>query len=177
MFARKRVFLEYSGVFSTPSEVRVGRLSDEHLLCSCASQLPNLTMASIGTRYHPLGGRRFLERFKSAFTTCSDGSTWPKWERTWTHAGQYFRVLLRPGRRNSITGLACRVNADSERLERFVRESPWEHDAVERHLRASVPLELEGQDAAFIVDGMGVPKTRIPIHRNTAVSRTSLRMS
>lgn len=115
-------------------------------------------MAILGTRHNPLAGRRFLERFKDAFTTRSNGSTWPKWERTWKHAGQYFRALLRPGRRKSITGLSCRVNADSERLERFVRESPWEHDQVENHLRASVPEGVDGLEAALVVDGMGIPK-------------------
>lgn len=105
-----------------------------------------------------MAGHRFLGRFKSAFTKRPDGSSWPKWERTWMHAGQYFRALLRPGRRKSITGLSCRVNADSERLERFVRESPWEHDEVENHLRAAVPEGVEGPEAAIIVDGMGIPK-------------------
>ena len=115
-------------------------------------------MASVVARYNPLAGRRFLDRFKDAFTKRPDGSTWPKWERTWTHANQYFRALLRLGRRKAIIGLACRVNANSERLERFVRESPWEHTEVEDHLRAAVPEGVDGPEAAHIVDGMGIPK-------------------
>ena len=115
-------------------------------------------MASVVARYNPLAGRRFLARFKDAFTRRPNGTSWPKRERTWKHAGQYFRALLRPGRRKSITGLACRVNAESERLERFVRESPWEHDEVEDHLRTAVPEGVEGPEAAIIVDGMGIPK-------------------
>jgi len=102
--------------------------------------------------------RRFLTTFKSAFTTRSDGSTWPNWERTWIHADQYFRALLRPGKRKSITGLASRVGADQERLERFVRESAWEPAAVQDQLRATVPDAVNGPDAAIIVDGMGIPK-------------------
>lgn len=108
--------------------------------------------------HNQVSARRFIERFKTAFTTRSDGSTWPKWNRTWKHADQYFRALIRPGRRKSITGLAKRMNADQERLERFVRESPWEHTEVKRHLRATAPDIVQGSDAAVIVDGMGIPK-------------------
>lgn len=64
--------------------------------------------------------RRFIHQFQTTFRTRSDGSTWPKWERTLTHAEQYFRALLRPGRRKSIAGLATRVDAEQERLERLV---------------------------------------------------------
>lgn len=102
--------------------------------------------------------RQFIEQFEAAFTTRPDGSTWPKWERTWRHADQYFRALIRPGSGKSIAGLATRMNANQERLERFVRESPWKHTEVERHLRASVPDAGQGPDAALIVDGMGIPK-------------------
>ena len=93
---------------------------------------------------------RFLTTFKSAFTTRSDGSTWPNWERTWIHADQYFRALLRPGRRKSITGLASRVGAQQERLERFVRESAWESSAVHDQLRATAPDSIQGPDAVII---------------------------
>ncbi len=44
-------------------------------------------------------------------------------------------------------------------LERFVRESPWEHQNVESHLREEVPDEVQGPDAALIVDGMAIPKS------------------
>lgn len=74
--------------------------------------------------------QRFLARFENAFTTRPDGTTWPKADRTWRHADQYFRGLLRPGNRTSITRLAKPMNAKQEPLERFVRESPWEADAV-----------------------------------------------
>ena len=78
--------------------------------------------------------------------------------QTWKHADQYFRALLRPGRRKSITGLAKRVNADHARLERFVREGAWEYAEVQHHLRATAPDVVQGPDAAVIVDGMGIPK-------------------
>jgi len=89
--------------------------------------------------HNQVAARQFIDQFEAAFTTRPDGSTWPKWERTWRHADQYFRALLRPGSGKSIAGLATRTNAGQERLERFVRESPWEHTEVERHLHASVP--------------------------------------
>lgn len=83
--------------------------------------------------HNQLAARRFIQQFKAAFTTRSDGSTWPKFDRTWRHA-------------------------DQERLERFVRESPWEHEQVEEHLRTTAPEKVQGPDAALIVDGMGIPK-------------------
>ncbi|MHC3437440.1 transposase [Natrialbaceae archaeon A-gly3] len=88
----------------------------------------------------------------------SDRFTWPNWERTWVHANQYFRALLRPGRRKSIIGLASRVGAQQERLERFIRESAWESSAVHDQLRTSVPDSIQGPDVAIIVDGMSLLK-------------------
>lgn len=108
--------------------------------------------------HNQLPARRFLQRFKAAFTTRADCSTWPNVDRTWKHADQYFRGLLRPGRHKTITGLATRMNAHQECLERFVRESPWESEAVEAHLRNAIPGAFQARDAALIVDGMGIPK-------------------
>lgn len=108
--------------------------------------------------HNNVSARRFLTTFKSALTTRLDGSTWPNWERTWIHADQYFRALLRPGRRKFITGLASRVGARQERLERFVRESAWESSTVHDQLRTTVPGSIQGPDAAIIVDGMSLPK-------------------
>jgi len=108
--------------------------------------------------HNQLAAKQFIERFETAFTTRSDGSTWPKFQRTWKHANQYFRALVRPGSGKSIAELATRVGADQERLERFVRESPWQPENVERHLQAAAPDRCQGPDAAVIVDGMGIPK-------------------
>jgi SRSO17 transposase len=104
-------------------------------------------------------GLQFLGGYRSAFTTRADGSTWPKNERTWLNAGRYFRGLLRPGSPNTITDIAEKMHTDQERLERFVRESPWAHENVESELRERVPEAIQGQEAALIVDGMGIPKT------------------
>jgi SRSO17 transposase len=53
------------------------------------------------------------------------------------------------------------MHADQERLERFVRESPWDHANVKTELRERVPEAVQGDDTALIVDGMGVPKAGI----------------
>jgi len=102
--------------------------------------------------------QRFFRQFESSFTTRQDGSTWPKWQRTSQHASEYFRGLLRPERRKSITGLAKRMNTDQEQLERFVRESPYEYQQVPAHLRKQAPAAVQGSTAALIVDGVAFPK-------------------
>ncbi len=103
-------------------------------------------------------GLHFLSDYQPAFTTRTDGSAWPKCDRTWLNAGRYFRGLLRPGSPNTITDIAEKMHVDQERLERFVRESPWEHENVETELRERVPEAIQAEDAALIVDGMAIPK-------------------
>ena len=103
--------------------------------------------------------QQFLSKYQSAFTRRADGSRWPKWERTWRHATEYFQGLLRPGKSKSVADIADQTGADQEQLERFVRESPWEHQNVESHLREEIPDEGQGPDAALIVDGMAIPKS------------------
>lgn len=50
------------------------------------------------------------------------------------------------------------MNTDHEPLERFIRESPWEHEQVQEHLHEQVPEALPAAEAALIVDGMAIPK-------------------
>jgi SRSO17 transposase len=104
-------------------------------------------------------GLQFLSDYQTAFTTRADGSSWPKHERTWLNGGRYFRGLLRPGSSNTVTDIAEKMHIDQERLERFVRKSPWAHENVESELRERVPEAIQGQEAALIVDGMGIPKS------------------
>ena len=104
-------------------------------------------------------GLQFLSHYRNAFTTRADGSTWAKYDRTWQNATRYFRGLLRPGSPNTVTDIADKMQGDQERLERFVRESPWEHENVEAELRERVPEAIQGHDAALIVDGMPIPKS------------------
>lgn len=105
-----------------------------------------------------LEAHRFLTAYKSVFTTRSGGSSWPNSERTWLHTSQYFRGLLRPGSRKSITGLAKRMNIDQEQLERFIRESPWEYQHVQSYLRDRAPAAVQASTAALIVDDVAFPK-------------------
>lgn len=100
---------------------------------------------------------QFLRAFKPAFTTRSSGLSWPKADRTWRHAINYVRGLIRPGDK-TITDIGKHVNTDHEPLERFIRESPWEHEQVQEHLHEQVPEELPAEEAALIVDGMAIPK-------------------
>ena len=99
----------------------------------------------------------FLQAFERAFTSKPNGLSWPNHERTWLNASKYIRGLIRPGN-NTVTDIADNLYTDAEQLERFVRESPWEHDEVERHLHEQVPEAMQGEDAALIVDGMPIPK-------------------
>ena len=108
---------------------------------------------------HPLvEGLQFFKQYRVAFTTRSDGSTWSKWERTWLHASRYFRGLLRPGSRKTALQLASSTDDHQEQLERFVRDSPWEHERVIDHLRSKAPAAVQTRTAALVLDDFGIPK-------------------
>jgi SRSO17 transposase len=108
---------------------------------------------------HPLvEGAQFFKDYQAAFTSRSDGSTWPRLERTWLHASRYFRGLLRPGSRKSITRLAAKTDDHQEQLERFIRDSPWEDDRVISHLRSRTPAAVQTRTAALVLDDFGIPK-------------------
>jgi len=100
----------------------------------------------------------FLRQYQACFATRADGSSWPNWETTWQRGAQYFRGLIRPGNNKSIAGIASMVDIKQEKLERFVRESAWEYENVEEHLRQTVPEAAQGAASALILDGMGIPK-------------------
>jgi len=50
------------------------------------------------------------------------------------------------------------VDIKQEKLERFVRDSAWEYENVEEHLRQTAPEAAQGAASALILDGMGIPK-------------------
>lgn len=100
----------------------------------------------------------FLRKYQECFATRADGSSWPNWETTWLRGTQYFRGLIRPGSNKSIAGIASMVDIKQEKLERFVRESAWEYENVEEHLRRTAPEAAQGAASALILDGMGIPK-------------------
>lgn len=105
-----------------------------------------------------MNSQRFLQRFKTAVTTRRDGTSWPRRRNTWKNAVGYFRALARGGKGKSMTHIATHMNVRRQRVERFVRESPWTPDAVEQELNDHPPKAFQGPDAALILDGMGVPK-------------------
>ena len=70
-----------------------------------------------------------------------------------------FGGLLRLGSSNTVTDIDEKIHIDQERLERFIRESPWEHENVESELRERVSGAIQGREAALIVDSMGIPKS------------------
>ena len=108
--------------------------------------------------HNQLEALRFLTDYQPSFTTRSDGSSWPNWQQTWRHATRYFRGLIRPGTNKSVAGIASMVDVKQEKLDRFVRESAWEHETVEQNLRTNAPEAAQGAASALILEGMGIPK-------------------
>jgi len=70
----------------------------------------------------------------------------------------YLRGLLGPGSGKSLHGIAKRMGLGDDRIERFVRESPWEYAAVQDHLVARTPEEVRSPRAALIVDDVALVK-------------------
>lgn len=102
---------------------------------------------------------RFVNQIESLFGTRKNGMSWPNHDVTELNGKSYVRALLRPSCGKTCTDIASSMNLDQESIERFVRDSPWEYDAVEDHLHQSVPEEVQGKDAVHIVDGMAIPKS------------------
>lgn len=68
---------------------------------------------------------RFLAPYQNQFTRRGDGSGWPRWRNTGATSHAYLRGLLAPGSGKNLHGIAKRVRLEDDRIERFVRESPW----------------------------------------------------
>ena len=69
-------------------------------------------------------------------------------------AALYIEGLLLPGERKSIEPMAERLGIDSQKLQQFVTDSPWEAEAVWRVIRREFPAHLEPL-SAWIVDETG----------------------
>jgi SRSO17 transposase len=69
----------------------------------------------------------------------------------------YVEGLLLPGQRKSIEPIAERLQFDSQRLQQFIRDSPWEDESVWQTIRREVAPHLEPIEA-WIVDETGWPK-------------------
>src|SRR2546423_9835446 len=72
-------------------------------------------------------------------------------------ATSYVEGLLLPGKRKSIEPMAQRLQFDSQRLQQFIRDSPWEEEAIWQIIRREVAPHLEPIEA-WIVDETGWPK-------------------
>jgi SRSO17 transposase len=66
----------------------------------------------------------------------------------------YVHGLLLPGERKSIEPLAERLGTDSQKLQQFIADSPWDEQAVWRAIRREVVPVMEPL-AAWIIDETG----------------------
>ena len=73
-------------------------------------------------------------------------------------ATTYNQALLAPGRKKSMQRRAGHVNVDEDRVEQFVRESPWEYERLQVHLNRNIPGTIRSENGAFIVDEVGITK-------------------
>jgi SRSO17 transposase len=69
-------------------------------------------------------------------------------------ATSYVQGLLMPGQRKSIEPMAARLGVESQRLQQFLADSPWDEKDLWRVLRREVLPHLEPMEA-WIVDETG----------------------
>jgi SRSO17 transposase len=69
-------------------------------------------------------------------------------------AALYVQGLLMPGERKSIEPMAARLQTDSQKLQQFLADSPWDEQDVWRAIRRKVVPVLEPL-AAWIIDETG----------------------
>ena len=69
-------------------------------------------------------------------------------------ATAYIEGLLIPGKRKSIEPMAKRVGVDSQKLQQFMTDSPWDEEAVWKTIRREIVPHLEPLDA-WVVDETG----------------------
>ena len=69
----------------------------------------------------------------------------------------YVEGLLMPGQRKSIGPMAERLGVDSQKLQQFITDSPWEESAIWKAIRPLAVDCLEPVEA-WIVDETGWPK-------------------
>jgi len=102
--------------------------------------------------------KRSIRRFKRPLTTHRNGLSWPNAHRTSQSAEAYFRALPVPAANNTMQTLSASMNLPDERLQQFVTESPWEHDAVSAQLNEDFPPAVQSPDAILQVDGTPILK-------------------
>lgn len=95
--------------------------------------------------YNQADAIQLLQPFKSVFVTTLSGLSYPKADRTWRHAINYVRSLIRLGDK-MVTDINKYVNTNHKSLERFIRESLWEHEQIHEHLHEQVPEKLPAEE-------------------------------
>ncbi len=95
--------------------------------------------------------RRSVEDFKDFMLPLT--ATVGRLERR-VAATNYVEGLLIPGKRKSIEPMAGRLGVDSQRLQQFITDSPWDEGAVWEAVRREVIPHLEPFDA-WVVDETG----------------------
>jgi len=111
-----------------------------------------------GLAHKRLAIRRFFGKGKDMFIKRADGSSWPRWQNTLRSGRAYYEGLLRPGRRKNMESISTRMNIDNDRVERFIRESPWEYESLQEHFVANIPDSIRNPKAAIVVDDVGLIK-------------------
>jgi len=66
----------------------------------------------------------------------------------------YVQGLLMPGERKSIEPMAKRLRTDSQKLQQFITDSPWDEEEVWRAIRREVVPVMEPL-VAWIIDETG----------------------
>ena len=99
-----------------------------------------------------------MKKYRNVFTTKSDGKSWPRWKETWLAASKYNLALLAPAKKKNMQRIAGRMDVPEDRVEQFIRESPWEYDRLQTHLNTSIPAAIMSPHGAFIVDEVGLTK-------------------
>ena len=74
------------------------------------------------------------------------------------HGGLYLRGLIEQGQRKSLEPMVERLGgeADYQRLQQFVADSPWDPAAVVRAVGERVTAEIDVE--AWVLDDIGFPK-------------------
>jgi SRSO17 transposase len=81
------------------------------------------------------------------------------WQSQRRCCGHYMAGLLLDGERKSMTRLASRVpETDSQSLQQFIDQSPWDYDAVQNRLAAHMAAALKGKARMLILDNTTLPK-------------------
>jgi SRSO17 transposase len=95
--------------------------------------------------------RQSIERFKAFMIPLT--APLGRCERR-VSAACYVQGLLMPGQRKSIEPIAARLGVDSQRLQQFMADSPWEETQLWRVIRQEIVPHFEPIEA-WIVDETG----------------------